>query len=93
MSIAAETGWPGLLGIILAFILCVKWYYAAPPHRREQAWPYATALLIAVFPLSSEYGIYKHSIYPVVLLLLCATLAALEGGTTDEKPHTENSKR
>jgi len=92
MSIAAETGWTGLLGIIVAFVLCVKWYYAAPLSRREQAWPFAFGLLIAVFPLSSEYGIYKHSIYPIVLLLLCATLAALEGKIADAKKFADESQ-
>jgi putative inorganic carbon (HCO3(-)) transporter len=77
LSIAAETGLLGLLGIIAAFILCVKWYYAASPSRREQAWPYAFGLLIALFPTSIEYTLYKHWFFPVPLLLLCATLAAL----------------
>lgn len=93
ISIAAETGLFGLLGIIIAFVLCVKWYYAAPPLRREQAWPFAFGLLVAVFPLSSEYGIYKHSIFPVVLLLLCATLAALEGKIAGVRTLAEKNSR
>jgi O-antigen ligase len=89
MSIAAETGLFGFFGAIVAFVLCVKWYYAAPPSRREEAWPFGFSLLIAVFPLSGEYGIYKHSVYPVVLLLLCATLAALEGKVSVAKTLAE----
>ena len=78
VSIAAETGVLGLLGIIVAFVLCLKWYYAAPPPRREQAWPYAFGLLIAMFPFSIEYTLYAQWFFPVPLLLLTAMLSALE---------------
>lgn len=77
LSIAAETGVLGLLASIVAFVLCVKWYYLASPARREQAWPYAFALLIAMFPLSIEYTVFKHWFFPIPVLLLCAMLAAL----------------
>jgi len=93
ISIAAETGIIGLFGIIAAFVFCVKWYYAAPLLRREQAWPYAFGLLIVMFPLSSEYTIYKHSVYPVVLLLLCTTLVTLEGKVAGMKAPAGNSSR
>lgn len=78
VSIAAETGVLGLLGIIVAFVLCLKWYYAASPPRREQAWPYAFGLLIAMFPFSIEYTLYAQWFFPVPLLLLTAMLSALE---------------
>lgn len=78
VSIAAETGIVGLLAIVAAFVLCLKWYYAAPPPRREQAWPYAFGLLIALFPFSIEYTLYVHWFFPVPLLLLTAMLSALE---------------
>jgi O-antigen ligase len=78
VSIAAETGVLGVLGIVVAFVLCLKWYFAAPPPRREQAWPYAFGLLIAMFPFSIEYSLYAQWFFPVPLLLLTAMLSALE---------------
>jgi O-antigen ligase len=78
VSIAAETGILGLLGIVVAFVLGLKWYYAAPPPRREQAWPYAFGLLIAMFPFNFEYSLYKLWFFSVPLLLLTAMLSALE---------------
>jgi putative inorganic carbon (HCO3(-)) transporter len=93
LSIAAETGLLGLLGIITAFILCVKWYYTASLSRREQAWPYAFGLLIALFPTSIEFTLYKHWFFPVPLLLLCATLAALGYETADEKAPASTSQK
>jgi O-antigen ligase len=78
VSIAAETGIFGLFGIIVAFMLCLKWYYTAPPLRREQAWPYAFGLLIAMFPFSIENTLYTHWFFPLPLLLLTAMLSALQ---------------
>jgi len=83
VSIAAETGVLGLLGILAAFVLCLKWYYATSPPRREQAWPYAFGLLIAMFPFSVESTLYTHWFFPVPLLLLTAMLAALEEPSAD----------
>lgn len=82
LSIAAETGVLGLLASIAAFVLCLKWYYAALPPRREQAWPYAFSLFIAMFPLSVEYTVFKHWFFPIPLLMLCGMLAAI----SDETP-------
>lgn len=78
LSIAAESGFFGLFCIIVAFVLCVKWYLKAPPSCRDLAWPYAFGLLIAMFPLSIEHTLYVHYFFPVALLLLAAMLAALE---------------
>ena len=78
LSIAAESGVFGLLGIIVAFVLCVKWYFRASRSRRDLAWPYAFGLLIAMFPLSIEHTLYVHYFFPVALLLLAAMLAALQ---------------
>jgi len=85
VSIAAETGVLGLLGIIVAFVLCLKWYFAAKPTRREQAWPYSFGLLIVMFPFSIEFGMFTLWLFPLQLLLLSATLAALGDETTVEQ--------
>jgi O-antigen ligase len=84
VSIAAETGILGLLCIVTAFVLCVKWYYAAPPARRAQVWPYSFGLLIVMFPFSIEYGMYTLWLFPLQLLLLSAMLAALGDDTAAE---------
>jgi len=78
VSIAAESGFTGLAAVILAFVLVVRWYFAAAPPRRAQAWPWLASLLVAVFPLNSQPVLYTHWWFPLLLLLLCAGLAALE---------------
>jgi len=93
VSIAAETGILGLLGIVTAFVLCVKWYFAAPPTRRDQAWPYAFGLLIVMFPFSIEFGMYTLWLFPLQLLLLSATLAALGDNTAGAQTPASMSQR
>jgi len=93
VSIAAETGILGLLGIVTAFVLCVKWYFAAPPARRDQAWPYAFGLLIVMFPFSIEFGMYTLWLFPLQLLLLSATLAALGDDTAGAQTPASMSQR
>ena len=78
ISIAAESGIIGLSGVLLALFLGVKWYWTAPRTRRDAAWPFAFGLLVAVFPINSQPVIYTHWWFPILLLLLCAGLAALD---------------
>ena len=79
-SMAAETGLPGLLGLIVAIMLCVKWYRAAPPARRDQAWPYALGLIAYFFPFNTQPPFYHGNwMFLVILLLFATLLAALDG--------------
>lgn len=87
MAMAAEAGLPGLIGLLLAIALCLKWYWAAPPVRRAQAWPYALALVVYFFPLNTQPPMYHGNwLFPVLLLLFAALLAALDGETRAPAP-------
>lgn len=76
VATAAETGVIGLFGLLLAIAIGYRWYQSLPPAQKEQASPYAYALFIAVFPLNSQHGLYIGWWFPILLLLLCAMLAA-----------------
>ncbi len=80
ISMGAETGLPGLIGLIIAIGLCWKWYRSATPERREQAWPYALGLSVYFFPLNSQAPLYHGNwLFPVILLLFAGLIAALDG--------------
>ena len=79
-SMAAETGLPGLLGLLVAIGLCVKWYRAATPDRRDQAWPYALGLIAYFFPFNTQPPFYHGNwMFLIILLLFATLLAALDG--------------
>jgi len=77
-GVAAETGLTGLIALLLVFALCIKWYLAASPPRRNQAWPFALGLFTYVFPLNSQPVLFSQWLFPVLLLLLGGLLAALD---------------
>ncbi len=77
VSVAAESGVIGLAGLIAVIGLCAAWYSRAPPERRRQAAPFAASLAVIAFPLQSQPVLYTIWWFPIVLLLLCAMLAAL----------------
>jgi O-antigen ligase len=77
-GVAAETGWTGLLALCAIVVLGVRWYRQAPAARRTLAWPFVLALLVYVFPINSQPVLFTHWMFPVVLLLLCGMLAALD---------------
>ena len=81
-GVAAETGIPGLVGLVLVFALCIKWYLAASLRRRDQAWPYAVGLFVYAFPFNSQPVLFTQWLFPVLVLLLAGMLAALDEAPT-----------
>lgn len=83
VSMAAETGWVGLISLIVVIVLCAHWFWTAPPRQRALAAPYAAALAVIAFPLQSQPVLYIIWWFPLVLLLLCGLLAALQPGENE----------
>lgn len=79
ISIAAETGWIGLLSFVAIIVLSVYWYRNTPPEGRRLSWPYMVGLMSAVFPLNSQPLLYKNWWFPILLLLYCLFLTSLQG--------------
>jgi len=86
VSVAAETGVVGLAGIVAIYVLCMRWYFRASRERRDMAWPFAFGLFVATFPINSQSVMYTHWWFPILLLLLCASLAALSAPEADPSP-------
>jgi O-antigen ligase len=89
VGVAAETGLTGLLALLAIVILCIRWYWQAPAARRDQAWPFALGLVIYAFPVNSQSVLYTHRLFPVLLLLLCGMLAALDEPQADAAPEKQ----
>lgn len=84
ISALAETGLIGLAGLLAGIALVVRWYRAASPLAREAANPWLACLAIIAFPINSQPVLFTGWWFPVVLLLLCGVLAALEGDARRE---------
>lgn len=86
VALAAETGWPGLLALCIVVLLGLKWYLRAPADRRDGAWPFALALVVYAFPVNSQPVLFTHWMFPIVLLLFCGMLAALDARPVSAGP-------
>jgi O-antigen ligase len=78
VSVAAESGLIGLAGLLAAIALLVRWYVQASPGQRALAAPYAASLAVIAFPLQSQPVLYRAWWFPIVLLLLCGLVIALQ---------------
>lgn len=80
VSALAETGFPGLAGMVASVWLGWRWYRDASAAGRRKAAPFATSLAVIVFPINSQPVLTAGWWFPIVLLLFCAMLVALEEG-------------
>lgn len=78
VSIAAESGLTGLAGLLASIALVVRWYFQASPGHRALAAPYAASLAVIAFPIQSQPVLYTAWWFPIVLLLLCGLVIALQ---------------
>jgi len=78
VSIAAESGLIGLAGLLIFVALVIKWLFQASPGLRARAAPYAASLAVIAFPIQSQPVLYRGWWFPVVLLLLCGLVTALQ---------------
>jgi O-antigen ligase len=92
IGLAAETGLIGLMAFIVIIVLSARWYHSAPQAQRHMAWPFALGLMVYIFPINSQPVLYQQWLFPVLLLLLAAMLAALEapsgGESVPPQPYT-----
>jgi O-antigen ligase len=84
VSVAAESGWPGLAGLIAVIVLCGLWFFRAPADQRRQAAPYAASLAVIAFPIQSQPVLYTIWWFPIVQLMLCGMIAAMSNTHTSE---------
>ncbi len=89
VSIAAETGLIGLATFLAAIALITRWYRRAATAARAAANPYLVSLGVIAFPINSQPVLYSGWWFPIVLLLLCGLLAALEPAEAAPKSATE----
>jgi len=78
VSIAAESGLIGLAGMLISVALVIKWFFQASPSLRAAAAPYAASLVVIAFPIQSQPVLYRIWWFPIVLLLLCGLIIALQ---------------
>lgn len=58
LEIMSDTGTIGLIGLLAALVFLWLHYQRISPAERQDAFPYALAVLLILFPLNSHFAIY-----------------------------------
>ncbi len=78
LEFMADTGTVGLLGFTAALLFSFRyWRRRLDEQRRQQAWPYAVALMAIVFPFNSYFaffGVYMMSLTWMLIGLMAAAM-------------------
>lgn len=69
LEVLADTGSIGLLGLLAAVALAWRYWRAMSPESRQEAFPYALALVLVLFPLNTHFAIYGTYVSSLVWFL------------------------
>jgi O-antigen ligase len=69
LEVMADTGTIGLLGLLTAFFLAWRYWRVMPPESHLEAFPYALALALVLFPLNTHFAIYGTYVSSLVWFL------------------------
>jgi len=84
LEVMADTGSIGLLGLIAAIALVMRQRRRTTPAERWEAFPYALALFLILFPLNSHFAIYGTYTSSLIWYLVGLWGASLHYDTSRE---------
>lgn len=80
LEVMADTGTIGLAGLVLAFFFAARQARRATPGERRDAFPFALAVFLVVFPLNSHFAIYGTYTSSLIWFLVGLWAASLRYG-------------
>ena len=92
LEVMSDTGSIGLLGLLAALVFLAR--HRTMPGERREAFPFALAVLLILFPLNSHfaiYGTYTSSLIWFLVGLWSAALRHDHGVTGPLKPSSAES--
>lgn len=84
LEVMSDTGSIGLLGMLAGFVLAMRLWRSMSPARRYEAFPFALALVLVLFPLNSHfalYGTYMSSLSWILFGLWASCIDNMSGKT------------
>jgi O-antigen ligase len=85
LEVMADTGTIGLRGLFAGFMLVVRIWRRMKPARRTEAFPFAMALALVLFPLNSHFALYGTYMTSLIWILFGLWVACIES-TPGKKP-------
>jgi O-antigen ligase len=78
LEVMADTGVIGLLGMLVGFVLIIRFWRSMKPSRRNEAFPFALALALMLFPLNSHFALYGTYMSSLIWILFGLWAASIE---------------
>lgn len=78
LEVMADTGVIGLLGMLLGFVLVLRFWRGMKPSRRNEAFPFALALALMLFPVNSHFALYGTYMSSLIWMLFGLWVASIE---------------
>jgi O-antigen ligase len=70
LEVMADTGTIGLVGLMAGMLLFWRAWRGMSPAQRQEAFPYALAVLLVFFPVNSHFAVFGTYLSSLVWLLL-----------------------
>lgn len=77
LEVMSDTGTIGLLGMIVGFYLVFRLWRGMTLARRNEAFPFALALALALFPLNSHFALYGTYMTSLIWMLFGLWVACI----------------
>ena len=78
LEVMADTGSIGLLGLLTGFVFVLRFWRRMTPSRRNEAFPFALALVLVLFPLNSHFALYGTYMSSLTWILFGLWAACIE---------------
>jgi len=78
LEVMSDTGSVGLLGMLVGFVLILRFWRGMKPARRNEAFPFALALALILFPFNSHFALYGTYMSSLIWILFGLWAASIE---------------
>lgn len=78
LEVMADTGSVGLLCLFAGFVLVLLFWRKMTPARQNEAFPFALALALVLFPLNSHFALYGTYMSSLIWILFGLWAACIE---------------
>jgi O-antigen ligase len=78
LEVMADTGSIGFLGMIAGFLLVLRFWRSMTFTRRNEAFPFAMALALVLFPLNSHFALFGTYLSSLIWVLFGLWVACIE---------------
>jgi len=82
LEVMADTGSIGVLGLLIGFVLALRFWLGLSPAKRYEAFPFALSLGLLLFPLNSYFALYGTYLSSLIWVLFGLCVSCIDDAVT-----------